>query len=125
MDTRLQHRLYLVAKRVYLFQLGWSLAVVWLVAALTGWGLLKGAEQIALPKSSVWIWLGVTAAATIVTMIMLRFAVPRFRCDCCESRTRVSGAESAIDNCSELATKCGERKVWLLATVGDIRSDPA
>ena len=72
MDTRLQHRLYLVAKRVYLFQLGWSLAVVWLVAALTGWGLLKGAEQIALPKSSVWIWLGVTAAATIVTMIMLR-----------------------------------------------------
>ena len=44
MDTRLQQRLTLVARRLYFFQVGWSLAVVWIVAAAIGWGLLRVAN---------------------------------------------------------------------------------
>jgi len=72
MDTRLQHRLYLVAKRLYLFQLGWSLAAVWLLAVIVGWGLLQVAQQSGLPKSVSWIWLSVTVAASVVTMRLLK-----------------------------------------------------
>ena len=72
MDTRLQHRLYLVAKRLYLFQLGWSLALVWLLAVVAGYGLLQVAQQSGLPKSVIWTWLGLTAAATLATMLLLK-----------------------------------------------------
>ena len=72
MDTRLQHRLYLVAKRLYLFQLGWSLALVWLLAVIVGWGLLQIALQNGLPKSMMWTWLSVTALASLATMLAVK-----------------------------------------------------
>ncbi len=72
MDTRLQHRLYLVAKRLYLFQLGWVLAAVWLLAVVVGWGLLQVAEQSGIPRSAAWIWLGITAVASLLTMRVVK-----------------------------------------------------
>jgi hypothetical protein len=72
MDTRLQHRLYLVAKRLYLFQLGWSLAAIWLLAVLAGWGLLQVARESGMPKGAVWIWLGVTAAVSLLSILLIK-----------------------------------------------------
>ena len=93
MDTRLQHRLYLVAKRLYMFQLGWSLALVWLLAVLAGWGLLQVAQQSGLPRSVTWTWLSVTAAATCATMLLVKF---RYR-DLTQIASRVESEFPALN----------------------------
>jgi hypothetical protein len=67
MDTRLQHRLAKVARRIQSVRLGWSLALVWALAALAGYGLVLGLRQgAAFPLDTLWWWLGGSLLSAIV-----------------------------------------------------------
>ncbi len=61
MDTRLQHRLYLVARRLCYMQVGWTLALVWGGSALLGLILLQFSQAVVIADVAIWIWLGATA----------------------------------------------------------------
>ncbi len=72
MEARIQRRLASVARRTAWLRLGWSLALLWVVAALLGVGLLAAARTgVAVPRSAIWFLLGLTFLGAVAVWSLI------------------------------------------------------
>ncbi|MEM7473884.1 MAG: hypothetical protein AAF483_02770 [Planctomycetota bacterium] len=72
MDNRLQIRLKTVASRIRSLHLGWTLAGIWLLAAVIGLVLSSGKADGTLQSENIhWLWLGASGLVALIATIVI------------------------------------------------------